>query len=109
MDIGSTVNHPYATSSVAAIREAFPQFWVDGKVGGTPVKYEYKAYNDPSKFFFRQGLISNTSVQVSGGGDKTGFNASFGYTDEEGFAPGNELVKYNFGLGLNSAVTDSFL
>uniref|UniRef100_UPI004048E7C7 TonB-dependent receptor plug domain-containing protein n=1 Tax=Algoriphagus sp. TaxID=1872435 RepID=UPI004048E7C7 len=106
MDIGSTVNHPYATSSVAAIRNAFPQFWVDGKVGGTPVKYEYKAYKDPSKFFFRQGLISNTSVQVSGGGDKTGFNASFGYTDEEGFAPGNELVKYNFGLGLNSAVTD---
>ena len=106
MDIGSTVNHPYATSSVAAIRNAFPQFWVDGKVGGTPVKYEYKAYKDPSQFFFRQGLISNTSVQVSGGGDKTGFNASFGYTDEEGFAPGNELVKYNFGLGLNSAVTD---
>lgn len=106
MDLGSTVNHPYATSSVRAIREAFPQFWVDGKVGGTPVKYEYKAYNSPDKFFFRQGLISNTSVQVSGGGDKTGFNASFGYTDEEGFAPGNELVKYNFGLGLNSAVTD---
>jgi len=106
MDIGSTVNHPYATSSVAAIREAFPQFWVDGKVGGTPVKYEYKSYKDPSEIFFRQGLISNTSVQVSGGGDKTGFNASFGYTDEEGFAPGNELVKYNFGLGLNSAVTD---
>ena len=106
MDIGSTVNHPYATSSVAAVREAFPQFWVDGKVGGTPVKYEYKAYNSPDKFFFKQGLISNTSVQVSGGGDKTGFNASFGYTDEEGFAPGNELVKYNFGLGLNSAVTD---
>jgi len=106
MDEGLQINHPYATSSVAAIREAFPQFWVDGVVGGTPVKYEYKSYDSPDKIFFRQGLISNTSVQVSGGGDKTGFNASFGYTDEEGFAPGNELVKYNFGLGLNSAVTD---
>jgi TonB-linked SusC/RagA family outer membrane protein len=106
LDVGSTVNHPYATSGIASIRNAFPQFWVDGVVGGTPVKYEYKAYKDPSEIFFRQGLISNTSIQVAGGGDKTGFNASFGYTDEEGFVPGNELKKYNFGLGLNSAISD---
>ncbi|MFV8227131.1 hypothetical protein, partial [Christiangramia aquimixticola] len=80
--------------------------WVNGVVGGTPVQYEYKAYKDPSEIFFRQGLISNTSVQVAGGSDKTGFNASFGYTDEEGFVPGNNLQKYNFGLGLNSAISD---
>ncbi|QYH41000.1 SusC/RagA family TonB-linked outer membrane protein [Algoriphagus sp. NBT04N3] len=106
MDEGRTVNHPYATSSVQKVREAFPQFWVDGIVGGTPVQYEYKAYADPSEIFFRTGLISNTSVQVAGGSDKTSFNASFGYTDEEGFTPGNELKKYNFGLGVNSAVSD---
>ncbi|GAB3229378.1 SusC/RagA family TonB-linked outer membrane protein [Algoriphagus aestuariicola] len=106
MDQGLTINHPYATSSVAAIRNEFPQFWVDGVVGGTPVQYEYKAYKDPSEVFFRTGLVSNTSVQISGGSDRTGFNASFGYTDEEGYVPGNELEKFNFGLGLNSAVTD---
>jgi TonB-linked SusC/RagA family outer membrane protein len=106
MDEGRTINHPYATSSVQKVREAFPQFWVDGIVGGTPVQYEYKAYADPSEIFFRTGLISNTSVQVAGGSDKTSFNASFGYTDEEGFTPGNELKKYNFGLGVNSAVSD---
>ena len=106
LDVGSTVNHPYASSGIASIRNAFPQFWVDGVVGGTPVKYEYKAYKDPTEIFFGQGLISNTSIQVAGGGDKTGFNASFGYTDEEGFVPGNELKKYNFGLGLNSAISD---
>ena len=106
MDLGLTVNHPYATSSVAAVRNAFPQFWVNGVVGGTPVQYEYKSYKDPSEIFFRQGLISNTSIQVAGGSDKTSFNASFGYTDEDGFVPGNNLQKYNFGLGLNSAVTD---
>ena len=106
MDIGSTVNHPYATSSVKSIRESFPQFWVDGKVGGTPVKYEYKAYKDPSEIFFKQGLIKNTSIQVAGGGENTSFSASFGYTDEESFVPGNTLEKYNFGLGLNSAVSD---
>ncbi|OOG69567.1 SusC/RagA family TonB-linked outer membrane protein [Algoriphagus sp. A40] len=106
MDQGLTINHPYATSSVAAIRNEFPQFWVDGVVGGTPVQYEYKAYKDPSEVFFRQGLVSNTSVQIAGGSDRTGFNASFGYTDEEGYVPGNELEKFNFGLGMNSAITD---
>lgn len=106
LDEGRTVAHPYATSSVASVRNAFPQFWVDGIVGGTPVRYEYKAYDDPSKVFFKTGLISNTSVQVAGGSDKTGFNASFGYTDEEGYLPGNNLEKYNFGLGINSAISD---
>lgn len=106
LDTGLTINHPYATSSVAAIRTGFPQFWVDGIVGGTPVQYEYKAYRDPSEIFFRTGLVSNTSLQIAGGSDKTGFNASFGYTDEEGYVPGNELVKYNFGLGINSAISD---
>lgn len=108
LDEGRTVNHPYASSSVAAVREAFPEFWVDGIVGGTPIQYEYKAYEDPSTAFFRTGLVSNTSVQIAGGSDKTGFNASFGYTDDQGFTPGNELKKYNFGLGVNSAVSDKF-
>lgn len=108
LDIGLTVPHPYAISSVASVREAFPQFWEDGIVGGTPVRYEYKAYADPTEVFFRTGIVSNTSVQISGGSDRTGFNASFGYTDDEGFTPGNELKKYNFGLGVNSAVTDKF-
>lgn len=106
LDEGIQVNHPYASSSVASVREAFPQFWVDGIVGGTPIKYDYKAYADPSEVFFRTGLISNTSVQIAGGSDRTGFSASFGYTDEEGFTPGNELKKYNFGLGVNSAISD---
>jgi len=103
MDIGSTVNHPIATSSVASIRNAFPEFFNED---GSPVQYEYKAYPDPSEVFFRKGLISNTSVQVSGASDRTSYNASFGYTDEEGFTPGNELKKYNFGLGINAQVTD---
>ncbi|MHA7131544.1 SusC/RagA family TonB-linked outer membrane protein [Algoriphagus namhaensis] len=106
MDEGRTIPHPYAVSGVAYVREAFPQFWVDGIVGGTPIQYEYKAYPDVSEVFFQTGLISNTSVQIAGGSDRTGYSASFGYTDEEGFTPGNELKKYNFGLGVNSAVTD---
>ena len=90
MDQGLTVNHPYATSSVQLVRDAFPEF---RNPDGTPVQYEYKAYADPSEVFFQTGLISNTSVQIAGGSDRTSFNASFGYTDEEGFTPGNNLKK----------------
>ncbi len=106
LDEGRTIDHPYAVSGVAYVREAFPEFWVDGIVGGTPVQYDYRAYPDVSEIFFQTGLISNTSVQIAGGSDRTGYSASFGYTDEEGYVPGNELKKYNFGLGINSAVTD---
>jgi TonB-linked SusC/RagA family outer membrane protein len=103
MDQGLTIGHPYATTGVAAIRNAFPEF---RNPDGTPVPYEYKAYADPSEVFFRTGGVHNTSLQISGSTDKTGFNASFGYTDEQGFLPGNTLEKYNFGLGVSSAITD---
>jgi TonB-linked SusC/RagA family outer membrane protein len=106
MDEGLIIAHPYATSSLESIRNAFPEAWKDGVIGGAPADYEFKAYKDPSEIFFRTGIVSNTSVQVSGGSDRTGFNASFGYTDEEGYVPGNDLKKFNFGLGLTSAVTD---
>ncbi|PZX60106.1 TonB-linked SusC/RagA family outer membrane protein [Algoriphagus ratkowskyi] len=108
LDQGLVIDNPIAKSSVAGIRNAFPEYWVDGIVGGKPTPYEYKAYEDPSTAFFRTGLVANTSVQISGGSDKTGFNASFGYTNDEGFTPGNELEKYNFGLGINSAISDKF-
>jgi TonB-linked SusC/RagA family outer membrane protein len=109
LDIGLTIAHPIGQSAIAEIRNAFPEFFVpnpDGTPSTTPIRYDYRAYEDVSKVFFRTGIVSNTSVQISGGSDRTGFNASFGYTDESGFTPGNELTKYNFGLGINSAVTD---
>ncbi len=105
LDLGLTVNHPIANSSLASIRNAFPEFF---NADGTPVQYDYKAYDDPSKVFFRTGLVANTSVQISGASEKTGYNASFGYTNDEGFLPGNKLEKLNFGLGFKSSVTDKF-
>ncbi|WP_304517669.1 SusC/RagA family TonB-linked outer membrane protein [Cecembia rubra] len=110
MDIGLTVRHPIGSTAIPAIEAAFPEFFDPNLVSPSNPKgiidYPYQAYEDVSKVFFRTGVVSNTSVQISGGSDRTGFNASFGYTDESGFTPGNELAKYNFGLGINSAVTD---
>jgi TonB-linked SusC/RagA family outer membrane protein len=103
LDLGLQINHPIASSNLASIRNAFPEFFDQN---GAPIKYDYKAYPDPSEVFFQTGLVSNTSAQISGSSDRTGYNASFGYTSDEGFIPGNLLKKYNFGLGINSAVTD---
>jgi TonB-linked SusC/RagA family outer membrane protein len=103
MDLGLQINHPVAASSLASIRNAFPEFFT---ADGTPIRYDYKAYEDPSTAFFRTGIVSNTSVQIQGASEKTGYSASFGYTNDEGFLPGNKLEKYNFGLGIKSSVTD---
>ncbi|MFC0263020.1 SusC/RagA family TonB-linked outer membrane protein [Fontibacter flavus] len=109
LDIGLTTAHPIASSGLASVRNAFPEFFVpnaDGTPSTTPIRYDFKAYEDVSTAFFRTGIVSNTSVQVAGASDKTGYSASFGYTNDQGFLPGNDLKKYNFGLGINSAITD---
>jgi TonB-linked SusC/RagA family outer membrane protein len=110
MDEGRTVNHPIGGSSLASIRNAFPEFRDPALVGpGNPhgaIPYDYRAYADPSEAFFRTGGVHNTSLQMSGSSDRVGYNASFGYQNEQGFIPNNNLERFNFGMGINAAVTD---
>lgn len=69
---------------------------LDVTLGQTP------RYADPSSFgttdWFRQvlraGLIHNHQVSVSGGGEKSTFNFSLGYVDQEGTVEGNEFKRY---------------
>ncbi|HMQ05646.1 MAG TPA: SusC/RagA family TonB-linked outer membrane protein [Saprospiraceae bacterium] len=105
LDEGLQINHPIASSTIASIRDAFPEF---RNPDGTPILYDYRAYDDPSQVFFETGMVSNTSVQISGGTDRSSFSASAGYTSDRGFTPSNKLQKYNFGLGFNTAVSDRF-
>jgi len=59
-------------------------------------------YSDPSQYgttdwyrqILRAGLISNHSVSVSGGGEKSTYNFSLGYLDQEGTVEGNEFKRY---------------
>lgn len=83
-----SVNHPYNTAALAA---AFPQF--QGK------KVPFKPIYNNVKNFFNTGLIKTTSVGVSSTGNGTSFNANYTYMDDEGFTPGNRLIKNTFGLG----------
>ncbi len=107
--------NPIGLSSVANIRNAFPEFAIDPTQpwGPSPASavanvadYENKAYDNIGKSFFRKGNVFNTSVQIGGSSGSTGYNASVGYSTEEGFTPNNDLKKLNLGLGINSAITD---
>ena len=59
--------------------------------------------------FFRTGLIRTTSVGVATSlGANANFNANYTYMDDEGFTPGNRLIKNTFGLGGNAKLSNNF-
>lgn len=103
-DPPTKVAHPYDR---AALHAAFPQFNQTPGAGNDLI-YEYKPYNSVERFF-RTGVINNTSVNIAGGGQNVSFNANFGHTDDEGFTPGNSLVKNNFGLGGTATLSNKFV
>ncbi|WP_234735943.1 SusC/RagA family TonB-linked outer membrane protein [Tellurirhabdus bombi] len=89
--------HPFTYLTDASLKNAFPE------LVNTP--YNFRPYTDNVSKFFRTGIISNTSLNVSGGGEKVSYNASVGYNGEQGYLPGNSLKKLNLGLGINAQVS----
>ncbi len=92
-------NHPYAFLSNAALRAG----QADYVASVSPYKMEIFPNNVSD--FFRTGQISNTSLNISGGGEKVGYNVSAGYNKEGGYIPENNLTKLNLGLGLNAQMS----
>ncbi len=90
------VRHPYDRS---ALNVAFPQY-----VGAL---YDYKQYNSVSNFF-RNGSVSNTSVNVGGSNGTTTFSANFSYLNDVGFTVGNEMRKSTFGAGGSTKLSNKF-
>lgn len=96
------VAHPYDRT---ALHVAFPQFnQVPG--AGNDIIYEFKPYNSVERFF-RTGVIQTTSVGIQTGGPNSSFNASYSYTDDKGFLPGNSVYKNNFGMGGTVKLTNN--
>lgn len=95
-DPPTLVAHPYDRS---ALNVAFPQF-----VGA---KYEFKPYNSVERFF-RTGTIKSTSVNIAASGNNTSFNANYSYMDDQGFTPGNHLIKNTFGMGGTAKLNNNF-
>ena len=110
----TSLGHPIGLSGTANIRNAFPQYAVDASKPWGPanattkanvVRYPNIAYPNIGETFFRKGNVYQTSLQIGGSSDKSSYSASFGYMNEQGFTPGNNLKKLNFGLGYSAALT----
>jgi TonB-linked SusC/RagA family outer membrane protein len=92
-----SVGYAFQFASDPSLRDAFPQYFFKRET--------YSAKANPLGFF-RKGLVSNTSVNIAGGSDKLSYNASVAYTNEQGYAPGNDLKRLNISTGFTAAVTD---
>ncbi|MCK6617842.1 MAG: SusC/RagA family TonB-linked outer membrane protein [Cyclobacteriaceae bacterium] len=95
-----SIGHPYQFLSDPALRLPFASqtYWK---------RIPWEAAPSVGRFF-RKGMISNTALTVTGGGQKMNITASLGYTTEEGYAPGNDLTRVNASIGFNGSVTDKF-
>ncbi|WP_419213876.1 SusC/RagA family TonB-linked outer membrane protein [Maribacter sp. X9] len=93
------INHPYSIND--AVSEAFPEFQ-----GAT---YEFKPY-DSVKNFFRTGTVTNNSINASGASEdgKISYNANFGNLSDEGFTPGNKLLRTTIGIGGRAELSNKF-
>ncbi len=101
IDDNGTLAHPYSTTSVQGTRDAFPEL--------QNARYPFRPYNSVENFF-RDGYVSNTSINFSGGSDdgETTYNANMGYLNDVGFTPGNKLQRFNLSVGGRSKLSNKF-
>lgn len=69
--------------------------------------YPYVPYNGVEDFF-RQGLVTTTSVNVRGGSEKVNFNVNYGRTEDKGITPGNRVLRNNFSMGGSAQLSNNF-
>ncbi|CCH02427.1 TonB-dependent receptor plug [Fibrella aestuarina BUZ 2] len=92
-------NHPYAFLTNAALRSAMAPYVASVS------PYKMQVFPDNVKDFFRTGLISNSSINLSGGSERVGYNLSVGYNNEQGYIPENGLKRLNIGAGIRAQLT----
>lgn len=87
------VPHPYASQS-----DVFPEF--------ENATVPYEAVRNNVSDFFNTGRGTIISANISSTQEKTAFNMSVGYTDEEGIIGKNDLKRFNLGIGGQAQLTD---
>jgi TonB-linked SusC/RagA family outer membrane protein len=93
----TTVPHPYGGFADPDLVAAFPEY--------QDAEYELRPYDNITEFF-RTGIASSTSLNMSGGNEKSSFNANAGYLYDQGFLPENELSKFNVGIGGSTKISE---
>lgn len=100
--ITGTIRHPYSTaSSATGVPQAFPEL--------ANARYEFKPYQSVPEFF-RTGNVSNISLNANGASDdgKVSYNLSASHLEDNGFTPGNRLLRNNIGIGGRAQLSNKF-
>ncbi|MDZ7900053.1 MAG: SusC/RagA family TonB-linked outer membrane protein [Arcicella sp.] len=92
-------NHPYAFLTNLSTRAALAPYVASVS------PYTMQVFPNNVSDFFRTGIVSNTSMNISGGGEKVSYNVSAGYNDEQGYIENNGLKRLNLGLGINAQLS----
>ena len=92
-------NHPYAFLTNLTTRAAMAPYVASVS------PYTMQVFPNNVSDFFRTGIISNTSMNISVGGEKVSYNVSAGYNDEQGYIQKNGLRRLNLGLGINAQLS----
>jgi len=96
------LRHPYGTASAATgTPQAFPEY--------ADALYEWKPY-DGVKDFFRKGIISNININARGSSESGNvtYNVNYGNLSDEGFTPGNKLIRNSFSVGGRAKLSNKF-
>jgi len=96
-DSNTMVRHHY---NQARFAESFPEY--------QGVDVLYQPYKNNIKDFFRKGIGTTASVNASKSSEKVSYNINFGHTDEDGYVPGNNVNRINFGLGGSIKLDNKF-
>jgi len=90
------VTHNY--NDGGRLTRLFPQYAED---------VPYVAVPNNVKDFFRDGIGSSTSLNISKGGEKVNINFNFSHATEEGYIPENSVKRTTYGVGGSSKLANN--
>ncbi len=92
LDTDGTIVHPYSFTNFI---DAFPD--LNGQ------RIPWQAQNSLEEFLGGTGTTNITSLNIKNQlGANGAINFNYGFTNDEGFIPNNELQRHNFGLGVRT-------
>tara|TARA_R110002049_G_scaffold993_11_gene7254 strand:+ start:33328 stop:36399 length:3072 start_codon:yes stop_codon:yes gene_type:complete len=89
------IPHPYSIYG-----DIFPEY--------KDLMVPYEASPNNVKDLFKTGRGTITSLNIASTQEKTAFNLSAGYTDEQGIIGNNDLKRFNLGIGGQIQLSDKF-
>ncbi|MCW0481859.1 TonB-dependent receptor [Gaoshiqia sediminis] len=60
---------------------------------------------DAVDYWFKNAIVTNHSISLSGGSEKSAYNASFSYLDQEAMLPGYKFKRYNALLSYTNEIS----